>query len=103
MKILGWALLLFASSLGIVFAESVGNGTPKIPYSNEIALAVCLTAIIWMMKRMMTHTIPEQQKVFQNTLDAISERSEKHDEAFRKAMDRWTERCESIQGDQTKE
>lgn len=104
-SLLSWPAVLLASSMGIVFAQSAVP--QRIPYSQEAALAACLGAMIWIIKRLLTRTIPDLEKNFRNSLDAINARhdkaletinarSERHNETFNASMAQFHEIVRSI-------
>lgn len=96
---LSMVLLLLASSLGIAFAQAT---TPVAadsvdPWLKAGVAVVSLTALIWVVQHLLRKTIPDQEKTFQQTLDKVADRSEKHDEQFRDALATHTQRCEQVQ------
>lgn len=95
---LGTLIVLMASSVGVAFAQvTPATGAAVDPWL-KAGVAVCsLTALIWVVQYLLRTTIPEQQNVFRETLDKISDKSEKRDEHFREAMHAQTEGCQTIQ------
>jgi len=96
---LSMLIVLILSSLGLAIAQADVMGTPDMisPWL-KAGVAVCsLAALIWVVQHLLRTTIPEQGKNFRETLDKISERSERHDQEFREAMVAHTDRCRETQ------
>jgi hypothetical protein len=88
--------LLLASSCGIALAQA---STPdSIDPWLKAGVAICsLTALIWVVQHLLRNTIPKQQETFTQTLDKISEKSERHDEQFCKTIAEQAKSCDEIQ------
>ena len=89
-------LMLLASSFGVALAQAT---TPdSVDPWLKAGVAVCsLTALIWIVQHLLRRTIPDKEKTYQQTLDKVIDRSEKHDQQFCDALATHTQRCEQVQ------
>lgn len=98
----GHILVLLLSSVGIAFGEVFGEIVPADPENLDTWLkagvaVISLTALVWIVQHLLRNTIPEQQKAFRETMDVIAERSEKHEQEWRAALNQLSEKCAQTQ------
>jgi len=95
---IGALIVLLASSVGIAFAQATPVDGAAVDPWLKAGVAVCsLTALIWVVQHLLRNTIPQQETTYRETLDKISEKSEKHDERFFQTLNEITDSCRNTQ------